>query len=105
VGRIVFVVVVVLIACLAACAHAPRRADEVVIVDGAGPEGCERVGRVEGRAATGPLSFQEAARNAARDLQREAARRGATHVHITRRNEPGATTVVVGGTAYHCGDE
>jgi hypothetical protein len=87
-----------------ACGHAPTAAREVRLTEERPPEGCERLGRVEGREATGPLSFQEASRRAEDELKREAAARGGTVVHVERREEPGVTTVVVGGTAYRCPD-
>jgi len=92
---------VVLLA-LVACGHAPVRATQVVVAEQVPGESCERIGEVEGRAATGPLSLREATREAERALQDAAARRGATHVHLNRREEPGMTTVVLGGTAYRC---
>jgi hypothetical protein len=87
---------------LAACGHAPTAAREVRLTEDPPPAGCERLGRVEAREATGFLSFQDASRRAEDELRREAASRGATLVHVDRREEPGVTTIVLGGVAYRC---
>lgn len=88
----------------AACGHAPTSGANIIVANDAPPDHCERLGHIEGRAATGPLSFQEASRYAERDLREAAARRGATHVQVTHRDEPGVTTVAYAGIAFRCDD-
>ncbi len=91
----------VVLAVFAGCGHTPGAARDVQLTVDA-PAGCERVGRIEAREATGPLSFSDASRAAEDELRREAAARGATVVRVEERSEPGTTTVVLKGTAFRC---
>lgn len=101
-SRLAHVIVVCAPLAVLGCGHSPTRPADVVVSPDAAANGCELIGRVQGRAATGPLSLQEAADNAEADLRAAAARRGATYVRATHRAEPGMTTVVVEGEAYRC---